>query len=306
MKIYSNVMELIGKTPLVQMQHFANGYDFRGRILGKLERQNPGGSAKDRAVIQMVKEAKKNGTLYGHGMIIAPTSGNTGIGLAIAGSMLGYRAVVVMPDNMTVERQKLIKAYGAKLVLTPAEEGMEGAIRKAHEMSTRHAGSIVLDQFADPANAEAHYLTTGPEIWEDTDGDIDIFVCPVGTGGTITGVGRYLKEKNPNIKVVAVEPKGSPVLSGGKAGPHKIQGIGAGFVPEVLDTEIYDEVMTVKDEEAKLFMREAAKSEAMLVGLSSGAALCAAAKLCGRAENAGKTIVVLLPDSGERYLSVLD
>lgn len=311
MKIYSNVKELIGNTPLVRMQHFAHGYDFEGRLYGKLDYTNPGGTHEARAIISMVEAAKANGTLFGHGMLIQVSDGINGIGLGIAGSQLGYRAHVVMPDNVPKDRQKIIRAYGARVVLTPAEEGMEGAQRKAQEMSTRHAGSIILDPFTDPANPDAHYKTTGPEIWNDADGDISIFVCPVYTGGTITGVGRYLKEKNPNIRIVAVEPKSSAVLSGGKAGAHKIPGIGAGFIPEVLDTTIYDEIMTVTDVEAKLFMREVAKSEAMVVGPASGAVMCAAAKLCGRestvcAGNDEKSIVVYLPDAGERFLNMID
>lgn len=311
MKIYSNVKELIGNTPLVRMDHFAHGYDFEGRLYGKLDYTNPGGTNEARAIINMVQAAKANGTLFGHGILVQISDGTSGIGLGIAGAMLGYRAHVVMLDNVPVERQKMVRAYGARVILVPAEEGMEGAKRKAEEISQRHDGSIILDPYTDPANVEAHYNTTGPELWEDADGDISIFVCPVNTGGTITGVARYLKEKNPDIKIVAVEPKRSAVLSGGKPGPHKIPGIGCGFIPEILDMDLIDEVLAVTDDEAKLFMREGAKSESMVVGPAAGAALCAAAKLCGRetalrAGNDEKSIVVYLPDAGERFMSMRD
>lgn len=304
-KIFANMTELIGHTPLVELSAFGKNHGACARIIAKAERQNPGGSAKDRPALEMIRDAERNGRLAPGGMIIEPTSGNTGIGLAACAAVLGYRAMIVMPDTMSIERRKLIAAYGAEIVLTPGAEGMSGAIRKAEELHRGNPGSIIAGQFENPANPMAHYLTTGPEIWEDTDGRVDIFVSTVGTGGTITGIGRFLKEKNPNVEIVAVEPDGSPVLSGGKAGAHGIQGIGAGFIPEALDTGVYDRVMRVTDEAAFEAMRELARTEGLLTGISSGAALAAAAELAAAPENAGKMIVALLPDSGERYLSVL-
>lgn len=298
-KIYTSTEQLIGRTPLLELKSDGPG----ARILAKLECFNPGGSAKDRAAKAMLDDAEKRGFLKPGAVIIEPTSGNTGIGLALVGSLRGYRAIIVMPDSMSIERQKLMKAYGAEVVLTPGSLGMAGAIAKAEEMAASIPGSFIPGQFVNPANAQAHYNTTGPEIWEDTEGQVDIFVAGVGTGGTITGVGRYLKEKNPGVRIVAVEPAASPILSGGQAGPHGLQGIGANFVPEVLDREVVDEVVTVTEADAFAAAREFGKKEGVLVGISSGAALWAAKKIARRPENRGKTVVVLLPDSGERYLS---
>lgn len=302
-RIYTSVEQLIGKTPLLELKNLEEKFHLEAKILAKLELFNPGGSAKDRVAKSMIKDAEEQGLLKADAVIIEPTSGNTGIGLAAVAAARGYRALIVMPENMSNERKLLMKAYGAELVLTPAAEGMSGAIKKAEELSKEIPNSFVAGQFANPANAAAHMLTTGPEIWEDTDGKADVFVATVGTGGTITGTGSYLKAQKPEIQIIAVEPAASPVLSGGTAGPHGIQGIGAGFVPEVLDTSIYDEVMTITDEEAYEYGREIARTEGVLVGISSGAALCAAVKAAGRPENKGKNIVVLLPDTGERYLS---
>lgn len=300
-KIYSDITELIGGTPLVRLSRFAPGLG----VLAKLERQNPAGSAKDRVALSMLRAAEAEGRLAPGGLVIEPTSGNTGIGLAALAAALGYRAVIVMPDSMSPERVKLIAAYGAEVVLTPGAEGMSGAVAKAEEISARSPGSIVAGQFSNPANPRAHYETTGPEIWRDTDGRVAAFVCGVGTGGTITGVGRYLKEQDPAVRVIAMEPASSPLLSEGRAGAHAIQGIGANFVPEALDTSVYDEVVTVTDEDALSAMQELARTEGLLCGVSSGAAAFAARELAKRPEFAGKSVVCLLPDTGERYLSVM-
>lgn len=300
-KIYSDITELIGGTPLVRLSRFAPGLG----VLAKLERQNPAGSAKDRVALSMLRAAEAEGRLAPGGLVIEPTSGNTGIGLAALAAALGYRAVIVMPDSMSPERVKLIAACGAEVVLTPGAEGMSGAVAKAEEISARSPGSIVAGQFSNPANPRAHYETTGPEIWRDTDGRVAAFVCGVGTGGTITGVGRYLKEQDPAVRVIAMEPASSPLLSEGRAGAHAIQGIGANFVPEALDTSVYDEVVTVTDEDALAAMRELARTEGLLCGVSSGAAAFAARELARRPEFAGKNVVCLLPDTGERYLSVM-
>ncbi len=300
-KIYSDITELIGGTPLVRLSRFAPGLG----VLAKLERQNPAGSAKDRVALSMLRAAEAEGRLAPGGLVIEPTSGNTGIGLAALAAALGYRAVIVMPDSMSPERVKLIAAYGAEVVLTPGAEGMSGAVAKAEEISARSPGSIVAGQFSNPANPRAHYETTGPEIWRDTDGRVAAFVCGVGTGGTITGVGRYLKEQDPAVRVIAMEPASSPLLSEGRAGAHAIQGIGANFVPEALDTSVYDEVVTVTDEDALAAMQELARTEGLLCGVSSGAAAFAARELAKRPEFAGKNVVCLLPDTGERYLSVM-
>ena len=300
-KIYSDITELIGGTPLVRLSRFAPGLG----VLAKLERQNPAGSAKDRVALSMLRAAEAEGRLAPGGLVIEPTSGNTGIGLAALAAALGYRAVIVMPDSMSPERVKLIAAYGAEVVLTPGAEGMSGAVAKAEEISARSPGSIVAGQFSNPANPRAHYETTGPEIWRDTDGRVAAFVCGVGTGGTLTGVGRYLKEQDPAVRVIAMEPASSPLLSEGRAGAHAIQGIGANFVPEALDTSVYDEVVTVTDEDALAAMRELARTEGLLCGVSSGAAAFAAREIAKRPEFAGKNVVCLLPDTGERYLSVM-
>lgn len=305
MRIFENYTELIGNTPLVELSAFSAEHCPGVRLLAKLERQNPAGSAKDRVALEIIRSAEADGSLVPGGMIIEATSGNTGVGIAAAAAVLGYTAVIVMPESMSAERQKLIAAYGAKLVLTPGAQGMAGAVKRAEEIHAENPGSIVAAQFSNPAAANAHYKTTGPEIWRDTDGALDAFVAGVGTGGSITGAGRYLKEQNSSIKIVAVEPDCSPLLSGGKAGPHKIQGIGANFIPEVLDRDIYDEVLLVGGDEAYAAMRELARKSGIFCGISSGAALCAAAKLGKRLEYQGKTIVVLLPDTGERYLSLL-
>ncbi len=300
-KIYSDITQLIGGTPLVRLSRFAPGLG----VLAKLERQNPAGSAKDRVALSMLRAAEAEGRLAPGGLVIEPTSGNTGIGLAALAAALGYRAVIVMPDSMSPERVKLIAACGAEVVLTPGAEGMSGAVAKAEEISARSPGSIVAGQFSNPANPRAHYETTGPEIWRDTDGRVAAFVCGVGTGGTITGVGRYLKEQDPAVRVIAMEPASSPLLSEGRAGAHAIQGIGANFVPEALDTSVYDEVVTVTDEDALAAMRELARTEGLLCGVSSGAAAFAAREIAKRPEFAGKSVVCLLPDTGERYLSVM-
>lgn len=299
--IYTSAAQLIGNTPLLELVNLEKGLN--ARILAKLESFNPGGSAKDRVALAMILDAEEKGKLVPGSVIIEPTSGNTGIGLASVASSRGYRCIIVMPDSMSIERQKLMTAFGAELVLTPGVLGMSGAIAKAEEMAKEIPGSFIPDQFNNPANPAAHYATTGPEIWRDTDGQVDIFVAGVGTGGTITGAGKYLKEKNPNIKVVAVEPASSPLLSGGKAGPHGLQGIGANFVPGVLDTAVYDEVIPVTEADAYAAGRALGKKEGVLVGISSGAALHAAIELAKRPDNKGKNIVVLLPDTGDRYLS---
>lgn len=302
-KIYRSVEELIGGTPLLEISRFSKKEGLSANLFGKLEYLNPAGSAKDRVGLAMIEDAERKGLLKEGGVIIEPTSGNTGIGLAAVAVCRGYRAIIVMPDSMSRERCVLMSAYGAELVLTPGEQGMKGAIEKAEDLAKEIPGSFIPGQFENPANAMAHYQTTGPEIWEDTAGDVDIFVAGVGTGGTITGVGRYLKEKDPSIRIVAVEPASSPLLSGGEAGPHGLQGIGANFIPSLLDREVYDEVLTVTEEEAYAAARTLGKTEGVLCGISSGAALFAAAVLAKRPENAGKNIVVLLPDTGDRYLS---
>ena len=302
-KIYTSVDQLIGHTPLLELTHIEAAEGLKARVLAKLEYLNPAGSVKDRVARAMIDEAEATGKLKPGSVIIEPTSGNTGIGLASVAAARGYRVIIVMPDTMSVERRMLMKAYGAELVLTEGAKGMAGAIAKADELAAQTPNSFVAGQFVNPANPAAHRATTGPEIWEDTDGQVDIFVAGAGTGGTVTGVGGYLKEKNPAVKIVAVEPATSPVLSGGKAGPHKIQGIGAGFVPQVLDTSIYDEVMSIADEDAFATGRMMGRKEGVLVGISSGAALHAAIEQAKRPENKGKTIVALLPDTGDRYLS---
>lgn len=303
-KIYTKSTELIGHTPLLQVSNYAESQNIEGvRLLAKLEYLNPAGSVKDRIALAMIEDAEKRGILKEGATIIEPTSGNTGIGLASVAAAKGYHTILTLPETMSVERRNLLKAYGAELVLTEGSKGMKGAIAKAEELQKSIPGAVILGQFDNPANPAAHAATTGPEIWEDTDGKVDIFVAGVGTGGTVTGIGTYLKSKNPNIQIVAVEPKDSPVLSGGQPGPHKLQGIGAGFVPSVLNTQVYDEVITVSTEEAFSTGRLIAHKEGILVGITSGAALYAASVLAKRPENAGKTIVALLPDSGDRYLS---
>lgn len=303
MKIYGNISELIGNTPLFSARRYADFFGVKANVLAKLEYFNPAGSVKDRVAAAMIREAEKSGKLRSGGVIIEPTSGNTGIGLAAAGVSRGYRVILTMPETMSEERRKLIRAYGAEIVLTSGAEGMSGAIAKAEELHAAIPDSIIAGQFVNPANPRAHFDTTGPEIWRDTDGKIDIFVAGVGTGGTVTGAGRYLKSKNKDIRIVAVEPDTSAVLGGGKAGAHKLQGIGAGFVPEVLDTAVYDEIVAVSAENAYFAARTLAKTEGLLVGISSGAALWAATELGKIKENAGKNIAVLLPDGGGRYLS---
>lgn len=303
MRVFNNITGLIGHTPLVEINRFTEKLGLKARILVKLELFNPAGSVKDRIALSMIEDAEKKGLLKPGSVIIEPTSGNTGIGLANIAASKGYRAVFTMPETMSAERRKLLQAYGAEIVLTEGAKGMKGAIAKAEELARQTPGSFIPGQFVNPANPEAHVRTTGPEIWDDTDGKVDIFVAGVGTGGTVTGTGRYLKSKNPAVRVVAVEPAASPVLTQGKAGPHAIQGIGAGFVPEVLDTKIYDEVIDVTNEDALATGREIARKEGFLVGISSGAALFAAVELARRPENAGKLIVALLPDNGDRYLS---
>ena len=302
-KIYNSVLDLVGGTPIMELHNYMKNFDINGRILAKLEYFNPAGSAKDRVAKQMITDAEASGKLKKGSTIIEPTSGNTGIGLASAAASLGYKCVLVMPDSMSVERINLLKAYGAEVVLSEGAKGMAGAVAKADELAKNIPGSFIAGQFENPSNPKAHYLTTGPEIWADTDGKIDIFVATVGTGGTLTGTAKYLKEKNPDIKIIAVEPASSPLLSAGKAGPHKIQGIGANFVPEILDTDLYDEVLTVTDDDAYKAANAIAKLEGILVGISSGAAVSAAAKIGKRPENTGKNIVTVLPDSGDRYMS---
>ena len=302
-KIYSSADQLIGHTPLLELSHIEKENNLEAKIVAKLEYFNPAGSVKDRIAKAMIDDAEASGKLKPGSVIIEPTSGNTGIGLASVAAARGYRIIIVMPETMSVERRQLIKAYGAEIVLTEGAKGMKGAIARATELSQEIPNSFIPGQFVNPANPAAHKATTGPEIWEDTDGKVDIFVAGVGTGGTVTGVGEYLKSQNPNVKVVAVEPESSPVLSKGTAGPHKIQGIGAGFVPDTLNTSVYDEVLPVKNEDAFAAGKAIAKAEGILVGISSGAALHAAIELAKRPENKGKTIVALLPDSGDRYLS---
>ena len=301
--IYTSAAQLIGHTPLLELTHLEKEYGLKTRLLAKLEYFNPAGSVKDRVALAMIEDAEQKGALTPQSVIIEPTSGNTGIGLASVAAARGYRIIIVMPDSMSVERRQLMKAYGAELVLTPGAQGMKGAIAKAEELAKEIPHSFIPGQFVNEANPRAHYAATGPEIWEDTDGEVDAFVAGVGTGGTITGVGRYLKEKNPAVRIVAVEPKTSAVLSTGVAGSHKIQGIGAGFVPVVLDTGIYDEIIPVADEDAFAAGRRIGQSEGVLVGISSGAAVHAALQLARRPEFEGKTIVVLLPETGDRYLS---
>ena len=302
-KIYTSADQLIGKTPIVEFKNIERSEGLEAKILAKLEYFNPAGSVKDRIAKQMIDEAEKSGQLKPDSVIIEPTSGNTGIGLASVAAARGYRIIIVMPETMSIERRQLMKAYGAELVLTEGVRGMKGAIEKADELAGEIPNSFIPGQFVNPSNPKAHFETTGPEIWEDTDGQVDIFVAGVGTGGTVTGVGQYLKSKNPNVKIVAVEPESSPVLSKGTAGSHKIQGIGAGFVPEVLDTKIYDEIIAVSNEDAFATGKTVGRKEGVLVGISSGAALHAGIELAKRPENKGKNIVVLLPDTGDRYLS---
>ncbi len=304
MKVYEDVTGLVGRTPLLCAHRFAAAAGAKAQIFAKLEYLNPTGSVKDRVAVAMIDAAEKRGELQPGGAVIEPTSGNTGIGIAAVAAARGYRAVIVMPDTMSVERRNLIKAYGAEVVLTPGAKGMSGAIERAEEIKRERGNAIVLGQFSNPANPAAHYASTGPEIYEDTDGKTDIFVAGIGTGGTVTGVGKYLKEKNPAVRVVGVEPASSPVLTRGRAGAHQIQGIGAGFVPETLDVSVCDEIVAVENERAFEFAAKFARTEGILVGISAGAALYAAALLAGRPENAGKNIVVLLPDTGDRYLSV--
>ena len=302
-QIYTSADQLIGRTPLLELTHLEKARDLKAKIVAKLEYFNPAGSVKDRIAKAMIDDAEARGILKPGSVIIEPTSGNTGIGLASVAAARGYRIIIVMPETMSVERRQLMKAYGAELVLTEGAKGMKGAIAKADELAKEIPNSFVPGQFVNAANPKAHFESTGPEIWEDTDGRVDIFVAGVGTGGTVTGVGRYLKSRNPNVKVVAVEPAASPVLSKGVSGSHKIQGIGAGFVPEVLDTKIYDEIIPVENDDAFAAGREVGRREGVLVGISSGAAVWAAIELAKRPENAGKTIVALLPDTGDRYLS---
>lgn len=303
MKTYDTITDLIGSTPLLKLNRFAAAENLGAEVYAKLEYFNPAGSVKDRIAYAMITDAEKNGALKPGSVIIEPTSGNTGIGLAAVAAARGYRIIIVMPETMSVERRQLMKAYGAELVLSEGAKGMKGAIAKANELAAEIPNSFIPGQFVNPANPAVHKASTGPEIWADTDGAVDLFVAGVGTGGTITGVGEYLKEQNPNVKVVAVEPATSPVLSKGVAGAHKIQGIGAGFVPDVLNTKVYDEIIAVKNEDAFATGREIGRSEGVLVGISSGAAVYAAIQLAKRPENAGKNIVVLLPDTGDRYLS---
>jgi cysteine synthase A len=303
MAIYKGFTDIIGKTPLVEVTHIEEAYGLKAKLVVKLEFRNPAGSVKDRAAYYMIKDAEEKGLLKEGSVIIEPTSGNTGIGLAAIAAAKGYRAILTMPETMSVERRNILKAYGAEIVLTEGSKGMKGAIAKAEDLAREIENSFIPGQFENPANAQAHYETTGPEIWEDSEGAVDVFVAGIGTGGTITGAGKYLKEKKPSVKVVAVEPATSPVLSEGKAGPHKIQGIGAGFVPKVLDTGIYDEIIAVDNDDAFATSKKLTKSEGLLTGISSGAALYAGIELAKRPENEGKTIVVLLPDSGDRYYS---
>lgn len=304
MNIKNTVTELIGKTPLMRLNKMEKIFEAKGEMIAKIEFFNPAGSIKDRVGYKMIEDAEADGRLKPGGTIIEPTSGNTGVGIAMTAASKGYRAVMVMPESMSIERRTLLKALGAELVLTDKDKGMSGSVEKARELAEEIPGSIIAGQFENPANPQAHYETTAPEIWEDTDGSIDILVATFGTGGTISGIGRYLKEKNPNIRIIAVEPAASPLLSEGKAGPHKIQGIGANFIPDVLDRDIVDEIITVSDEDALNTMKKTAEEEGLLVGISSGAAICAAGRTAARRENAGKRIVLILPDTGERYLSI--
>ncbi len=303
MKIYKSILDLIGKTPLVELSNYKKVQGLDAELVAKVEFFNPAGSVKDRVAKAMILEAESAGKLKAGATIIEPTSGNTGIGLAAAAASLGYKIILTMPETMSVERQMVLKAYGAEIVLTEGKLGMNGAIAKAEELGKVVENSFLAGQFVNPANPQAHYESTGPEIWEDTDGQIDIFVAGIGTGGTISGTGKYLKEKNPNVQIVGIEPAGSPVLTKNIAGPHKIQGIGAGFVPATLDTNVYDEILMIENEDAYKAAKEIARQEGFLVGISSGAALCGATILAKRPENKGKKIVVLFPDTGERYLS---
>lgn len=306
MKIYNNVTELVGKTPLLRLKNIEKECNVNASILAKLECFNPAGSAKDRPALEMILEAERSGALKAGSVIIEPTSGNTGIGLAAMGASRGYKVIIVMPDSMSEERIKLMKLYGAEVVLTPGAEGMSGSIREAQRIASETPCSFIPSQFDNPANPLAHYKTTGPEIWDDTDGNIDILVAGIGTGGTLSGAGKYLKEKNPDIKIIGVEPKKSPLITEGVAGKHGIQGIGANFIPDNLDREIYDEIVTVSDEDAYKFALSMARCEGVAVGISSGASLSGALEIASRAENAGKTIVAVMTDTGERYLSAFD
>ncbi len=303
MKVFTSMDQLIGGTPLLELTHIEEAFGLKAKVLAKLEYFNATGSVKDRIAVKMIKDAEEAGILKPGSAIIEPTSGNTGIGLAAVGTARGYRAIIVMPDSFSVERRKLIRQYGAEIVLSEGKKGMPGAIAKAEELAAGLPGSFIPGQFENPSNWKAHYESTGPEIWDDTDGEVDIFVAGAGTGGTVTGTGKYLKEKKPGVRIAVVEPDSSPVLSGGSAGPHKIQGIGAGFVPKVLDTSVYDEIIRVKNEDAIETAAMIGKKEGVLVGISAGAAAWAAIELAKKEENAGRTIVVLLPDSGDRYLS---
>ncbi|MBR3026546.1 MAG: cysteine synthase A [Bacteroidales bacterium] len=304
-KIVKQLTDLIGNTPLVELNKFSQEKGIDTPIIAKVEFFNPGGSVKDRIAFAMIEDAEQKGLLKPGATIIEPTSGNTGVGLALVSAVKGYKLILTMPETMSIERRNLVKAYGAEVILTPGKDGMPGAIRAAEELRDNTPGSIILQQFENAANPAKHYATTGPEIWRDTDGKVDIFVAGVGTGGTISGAGKYLKEQNPNIKVIAVEPKSSPVLNGGKSGPHKIQGIGAGFVPKTYNAQVIDEVFDVENDDAILTGREIARQEGLLVGISAGAALFAAGEIARRPENKGKKVVVLLPDTGERYLSTV-
>lgn len=306
MKIYENLSELIGKTPLLKLNRFGEAYGLKANIYAKLEYFNPAGSIKDRVAFEMIDAAEKEGTLKEGSVIIEPTSGNTGIGLAAIAAARGYRAIIIMPDTMSEERKKLMKAYGAELILTEGEKGMAGCIEKAEELKASLPGSIIAGQFVNPANPVAHVKTTAPEIWDDLDGNVDAFVAGIGTGGTITGSGKYLKEKNSDIKVVGVEPASSPLITEGKAGSHKIQGIGANFVPDILDMDVVDEVMAITDEDSYRYAQAVVKTEGVFVGISAGAALCGAVQLAMREEYSGKNIVVIFPDGGDRYLSTPD
>ena len=303
MKVYQSILDTIGQTPLVELTNLEKKYNLKARIIAKVEYFNPGGSVKDRIAKAMIEDAEQRGLINKDTVLVEPTSGNTGIGLSMAAASKGLRIILTMPETMSVERRNLLKAYGAELVLTEGAKGMKGAIAKAEELAKEIPNSFIPSQFTNMANPRIHYVTTGPELYNDLDGKLDFFVAGVGTGGTLSGTGKYLKEKNPNIKVIAVEPETSPVLSKGTPGPHKIQGIGAGFVPQTLDTNIYDEIITIGNEEAMEMGKDSARTEGLLVGISSGAAIKAAIKLAQREENAGKTIIVLLPDTGERYLS---